>query len=48
MLDEELKTEIAKTLPGNVPHIFISAASNLGIMELKDELWKAINEERQG
>ena len=43
MLDEELKTEIEKELPENIPHIFISAFTNQGIMELKDMLWKALN-----
>lgn len=42
MLDDELKEEIAKTLPKDVPHIFISAAANMGITELKDQLWEAI------
>ncbi len=42
MLDDELKEEIAKTLPKDVPHIFISAPANIGITELKDQLWEAI------
>lgn len=45
MLDEELKTAIAATLPKEIPHLFISSASNTGIQELKDELWKALTEE---
>lgn len=45
MLDDELKEEIAKTLPEDVPHIFISAVANQNIDKLKDMLWKAINEE---
>ncbi len=44
MLDAELKEEIAKTLPENVPHLFISSAANQGLMELKDEIWKALME----
>jgi GTP-binding protein len=43
MLDDELKQAIAPTLPKNVPHIFISAAANQGLNELKDMLWKALN-----
>jgi len=43
MLDDELKEEIARELPGNVPHIFISAVTNQGIIELKDKLWEALN-----
>ena len=42
MLDDELKTAIAETLPQNIPHIFISSVSNLGIAELKDALWLAL------
>jgi GTP-binding protein len=43
MLDEELKREISKELPANVPHIFISAVTGKGLTELKDELWKTLN-----
>lgn len=45
MLDDELRTEIAKTLPEGVPSVFISAVTGQGIIELKDMLWKAINDE---
>lgn len=45
MLDDELKQEIAKTLPKDLPVLFISSLANQGISELKDELWKALNEE---
>ena len=44
MLDDELKIAIAETLPKNIPHIFISSMTNQGINELKDMLWKALNE----
>jgi len=44
MLDDELQTAIAATLPPDVPHYFISAASNKGIQQLKDALWNALNE----
>lgn len=43
MLDDELKEAIAATLPENVPHIFISAVANQGIVQLKDMLWSALN-----
>jgi GTPase len=43
MLDEELKNEIAKELPTNIPHIFISSIMNKGLIELKDELWRMLN-----
>lgn len=42
MLDDELKEAIAATLPKGYPHLFISSASNQGLGELKNELWKAI------
>lgn len=45
MLDDELKEEIAKTLPENVPHIFMSAAANQNILGLKDMLWQALTAE---
>lgn len=44
MLDDELKTEIEKTLPVGVPHIFISSIAQQGLTELKDMLWKALND----
>jgi len=44
LLDEELKNEIAKELPANIPHIFISSAIQKGLSELKDLLWKSLNE----
>lgn len=44
MLDAELKEEIEKTLPQNIPHTFISAVANQGIEKLKDMLWDAMNE----
>ncbi len=44
LLDEELKTAIAQELPKNIPSIFISAATQHGITELKDMLWKVINQ----
>ncbi|MDE1191935.1 MAG: GTPase ObgE [Arachidicoccus sp.] len=47
MLDEELKTEISKELPKNIPHLFISSVIQQGLTELKDELWKLLNEARK-
>lgn len=43
MLDEELKSAIAAELPPNVPHVFISSVTQQGLNELKDLLWKALN-----
>lgn len=43
MLDDELKEEIAKELPAEIPHLFISSVTNTGLVELKDALWKVLN-----
>src|SRR5215212_2907213 len=40
MLDEELKDEIKKELPANIPYVFISSRAQKGLTELKDLLWK--------
>lgn len=45
LLDEELRNELAKELPDNVPTVFISAATGSGLTELKDLLWREINSE---
>ena len=44
MLDDELEREMKKHLPRKVPHIFISSHTGKGIKELKDLLWKTLNE----
>lgn len=43
MLDDELKQAIAKELPDNIPHVFISSLTQQGLMELKDLLWSLLN-----
>lgn len=45
MLDDELKEAIRKELPQGIPHIFISSVVQQGIQELKDLLWKVLNED---
>ena len=45
MLDQELKDAIEKDLPKEIPHLFISSVAQQGLMELKDVLWKVLNEE---
>lgn len=45
MLDQELIDEIAKTLPEDIPHVFISSVTGQGISELKDVLWRAITDD---
>ncbi len=42
MLDDELKNEISKELPPNIPHYFISSLTNNGLVELKDALWQVL------
>ncbi len=43
MLDDELKSEIRTQLPA-IPSIFISSITGEGIKELKDVLWKTLNQ----
>jgi len=43
MLDDELKQEIETSIPKDVSHLFISSLSQIGLTELKDELWKMLN-----
>lgn len=45
MLDDELIAEIRPTLPTDLPVVFISSVSGMGITELKDALWKAITDD---
>jgi GTP-binding protein len=42
MLDEELMDEIRPTLP-EVPFIFISSVGNIGLIDLKDKIWRMLN-----
>ena len=43
ILDDELKREIAATLPKDVPHMFFSSISGEHLQELKDALWASLN-----
>jgi GTPase len=43
MLDNELKEAIARELPANVPHLFISSITQQGLTPLKDLLWKVLH-----
>jgi GTP-binding protein len=45
LLDEELIKAIEKELPKNIPHVFISSVTGKGLAELKDLLWKVLNEQ---
>jgi GTPase len=40
MLDEELRTELKKELPADLPSVFISSINQQGLVELKDLIWK--------
>jgi GTP-binding protein len=44
LLDGELKEEISKELPEEVPTIFISSISGAGLIQLKDIIWKHLNQ----
>jgi GTP-binding protein len=44
LLDEELKTEIKKELPKGIKALFISSVAQQGLTELKDTLWKMLND----
>lgn len=44
MLDDELKSEIKRHLPRKIDTLFFSSFTNEGIKELKDLLWKLLNE----
>jgi len=43
MLDDELIKEIKKDLPKDITSIFISSVAQKGITELKDLIWKKLN-----
>lgn len=43
MLDEDLKKEMEQHMP-DVPHLFISSVTGEGIQELKDQIWKMLNQ----
>jgi GTP-binding protein len=42
LLDAELQEAIRETLPADLPHVFISSATQTGLQELKDQLWKLL------
>ena len=44
LLDEELKKELKKELPKNIPTLFISSIASSGLTELKDLIWKKLNQ----
>ena len=44
MLDEELIIEIKKELPKDLEYLFISSVAQQGLVELKDLIWKKLND----
>lgn len=44
LIDGELEKEMEKTLPKDLPHVFISSVTGEGISELKDMLWKSLTQ----
>lgn len=45
LLDDELRAEVEKELPTDLPVVFISSVANQGLDRLKDVLWSEINSE---
>lgn len=46
MLDDELMEEMRQELPDGIETVFISSVAGMGLVELKDMLWRTINDER--
>ena len=44
LLDEELKKWISDEIPADLPHHFISSLTNHGLEELKDKIWKLLEQ----
>ena len=44
MLDEELQGFLEEELPKDIPTLFVSSVAQQGITELKDLIWKKLNE----
>ncbi|WP_156307714.1 GTPase ObgE [Sphingobacterium endophyticum] len=44
MLDEELEREMSAQVPKGLPHLFISSVTGKNIPQLKDLIWKEINQ----
>ena len=45
LLDDELIEMLKEHLPNDLPVVFISAVTGMGLMELKDVLWQELNSE---
>ena len=44
MLDDEMIEEMRREVPRELPHVFISSVAGYNIAQLKDLLWKLLNE----
>ena len=43
LIDRKEEKRIEKTLPKDIPHVFMSSLSQTGLKEVKEELWKALH-----
>ena len=43
MIDDEMAEQMRAQIPEGIPSIFISSVSGMGIQQLKDMLWDALN-----
>ena len=43
LADNEMKEEIKKTIPENIPYVYISAFTGEGLRDLKNTIWKILN-----
>lgn len=46
LIDQELMDMLEGSLPDDLPHVFISGVSGLGLQQLKDILWKELSSEK--
>lgn len=46
LIDQELIDMLEGSLPDDLPHVFISGVSGLGLQQLKDILWKELSSEK--
>ena len=43
IIDDTERNALKKTLPDNIPYLFISAVTQEGIEQLKDDIWNMIH-----
>jgi GTP-binding protein len=43
MLDEVMMEQMKTDIPDNIPYTFISSVAQMGLLELKDNIWRALN-----